>query len=1005
MRTMRSRIGWILAAAALCALPVAAQEQVGSVAGRVTDAEGGALPGATVELAGPGLGALVATTDERGNYRFPRVPPGVYTVTARLEGFQTVETTEVSVILGRTQTVEFELSGEFAEEIVVTGDVTQVDFRESGTAYSFAREQIEQIPRGRDFAAVVTQAPGVNQETDAGGISFNGASGSENRFVIDGVDSTDPRTGVQGQELRADFVEEVQVKSAGYDAEYGGSVGGVINVVTKTGTNEFQGSVGVVFETDDFNEDDRPFPERNSLEICDRTDFLCQNETDARDQLEPRFTLGGPIARNKAWYFVAWEHSEEERDRFPLNTTQSFSDEITTDTIVGNIKGNVGSRFLYRVGTIFELREDEGVLPDRNGTTPAEADLGIKTETPRESYAAYADYVATSNFYLSGRVGYYTQNTRDVGGSATARFLFNSGSPPVPASDPRFQPQGFSSVPSASFFLDGRDRWQRRPAALDANYFVEAVGEHSFKAGVSFDEQENGVERGEINGNLHIIRWGVGDRFGAGVEGEFGSDEVRSFRTTGGATNEITGIYVQDGWAVLPNLTLNLGVRAEEENIPNFPINRPVFGENAFEFDFDDKLAPRVGFAWDILSDQRFKLYGSYGNYFDIMKLEMPRGLFGADEWISYLYPLNTLDWQTLNDGCSTSVNDPAVNPCPQLGTPVAINLRDPLDPNEFVDSGLLPMQQQEWQLGLDYQLTPNIVVGATYLNRQLIDVVEDIGLRRILPDGSITETFTIGNPGQGVSVDPNFVGTGLPFQPRGKRNYDAITVTFDRRFVDNWSVSAKYTHSALRGNYSGLAQSDEFSLAGGLARTSPNVGRNFDALHMSFNERGEPEFGRLNTDRPNQFEVQGLWRAPWGTLFGVGTAWFEGAPISEQVAFAGAEFFPKGRGNLGRLDSWTQTDLYITHPFQIGTKELEVGLNVLNLFDEDTVRQVDVFRYDEDLANVIPGCDGSQDCFFGNVPFNVDDFFAPEDANPKFLEPVRFQAPREVRLDVTFRF
>lgn len=995
---MWSRIGWILAAAALCALPVAAQEQVGSVAGRVTDAEGGALPGATVELTGPGLGTLVATTDERGNYRFPRVPPGVYTVTARLEGFQTVETADVSVILGRTQTVEFELSGEFTEEILVTGDVTQVDFRETGTAYSFAREQIEQIPRGRDFADVVTQAPGVNLEADSGGISFNGASGSENRYVIDGVDSTDPLTGVQGQNLRADFIEEVQVKSAGYNAEYGGSIGGVINVVTKSGTNEFQGTVGVVFETDDLNEDDRPFAERSSLQICGRDDFLCENETDGRDQLEPRFTLGGPIARDKAWFFVAWERSELERDRFPLNTSQSFSDEITTDTIVGNIKGNVGSRFLYRVGAILDLAEDEGVLPARNGTTPSEADLSITTETPRESYSAYADYVATNNFYLTGRVGYYTQNTEDLGGSATERFLFLTNSPPVPPSDPRFRPQGFSSVPGASFFLTGRDRWERQPSALDANYFVQAVGEHSFKWGVSYEEQENGVEEGEINGNLHIIRWGTGDRFGAGVQGQFGSDEVRSFRTTGGADNEIMGLYVQDSWAVLPNLTLNLGVRAEEEDIPNFPINQAAFGDDAFEWDFDDKLAPRFGFAWDILSDQRFKLYGSFGNYFDIMKLELPRGLFGADQWISYLYPLNTLDWQTLNDGCITSVNDPAVNPCPQLGTPIPINLRDPLDPGEFVDPDLDPLQQQEWQLGLDYQLSPNIVVGARYINRILIDVVEDIGLRQILPDGSITETFTIGNPGKGVSVDPNFVGTGLPFQPLATRNYDAITVTFERRFVDNWSVSAKYTHSALRGNYSGLASSDEFG------RTSPNVDRNFDALHMSFNQQGVPEFGRLNTDRPNQFEVQGLWRAPWGTLFGVDQVLMEGAPISEQVAFAGAEFFPKGRKNLGRLESWSQTDLSITHPFQVGTKEVEVGLTVLNLFDEDAVWQVDVFPFDEDLSNVIPGCDGSQDCFFNNVPLDVDTLLAGTE-NPQFLSPIRFQSPREVRVHATFRF
>lgn len=430
---MRTRSVFVLALVAmLCAWPVSGQEQVGSISGQVTDAEGGVLPGATVEVSGTGIGTLVATTDERGFYRFPRVPPGVYAVSVSLQSFQPAESTGVNVTLGQATTVDFELQvGEFTEEIVVTGERAQIDVRQSGTAVSIAREQIELIPRGRDFSDVVAQAPGANNETFLGGISIDGASGSENRYVIDGIDTTNPDSGVQGQELRADFVEEVQVKSAGYDAEYGGSVGGVINVVTKSGTNEFQGSVGVDYQDSSWSGDERPTPTEDSLVTCGRDDLLCVFDKDDETQLEPAFTLGGPLFRDKAWFFVGYQNSSEEIERSPLGAERTSDREVTRQTFVGNIKGNVGSGFLYRVAANMSPRDEEGVLPARDGSTPAEANLGIDSDLPRESYSAYADFVPSSNFYLSGRAGYYLRDVEDQGLTDTTRFLFNAGSPQI----------------------------------------------------------------------------------------------------------------------------------------------------------------------------------------------------------------------------------------------------------------------------------------------------------------------------------------------------------------------------------------------------------------------------------------------------------------------------------------------------------------------------------------------------------------------------------------------
>lgn len=139
----------------------------------------------------------MAVTDARGEYRFPRVSPGAYKVTARLQGFQTYENSRVGVALGDKATVNVTLKiSSVTETVVVTGERVQIAVGENQTSVAIGAEQIALLPKGRDFTSVVTQAPGVSNEANLGGISVDGASGSENRFVIDGVDTTNPQDGV-----------------------------------------------------------------------------------------------------------------------------------------------------------------------------------------------------------------------------------------------------------------------------------------------------------------------------------------------------------------------------------------------------------------------------------------------------------------------------------------------------------------------------------------------------------------------------------------------------------------------------------------------------------------------------------------------------------------------------------------------------------------------------------------------------------------------------------------
>ncbi|HEU5163018.1 MAG TPA: carboxypeptidase regulatory-like domain-containing protein [Thermoanaerobaculia bacterium] len=981
----------------VAAVPLLAQEQTGGIDGRVTDGSGAVLPGVTVSASSSGSGTLTTVTEANGTFRFPRVPPGVYAVTAELMGFKPAAG-RAQVVLGKFASVELTLALEsVTETITVTAEAPLVDVSKSATATSISKEQIDLVPKGRDFTTVATQAPGASSEDFMlGGISIDGASGSENRFVIDGVDTTNPQDGLSGQNLITDFIDEVQVKSAGYAAEFGGAVGGVINVVTRTGSNELSGWAGGYLTDSSWGGDARPQQYESApgnYRTFDKDDVTT---------LEPGFALGGPILRDRLWFYVGYSPQMVTTGRTPDGSSTTFEQEQENDFLTANIKGNAGSKFLYKGAFTDSSRVTRGQLPLEDNSTPGDADLTVDSEQPTKSYSVYADYLPSNSFFLSGRAGGWSTDTKTSGVDATSRIYFRNGVIPVPATDPRYRPTGFSTVPAASYRSTEKDQWTRDSASLDANLFVSRLGVHSLKGGVQYEKISNEVASFSENGNLYEIRWGLPDRFGVGVQGTYGSVHVRRFGTLGAAESTNVGLYLQDSWQASPSLMLNVGVRTEQEKVPNYGAKRdPSLPENAIEFDFQDKLAPRVGFAWDLFGNQQWKMYGSYGTYYDITKLEMPRGSFGADQWIAYLYPLNTLDWETLPNGCKTSTNVLSDNPCPNLGAPVSRDLRRPSDPHDAIDPDLKPMQQREIQLGLDHELGASSMVGARYVNKSLIDTIEDIGYLVFNPDGTSEEHYITGNPGKGlVGGDP---AGPMPAQAEAVRDYQALELTYVRRLVDRWSLRAAYTYSQLEGNYSGLASSDEFG------RTDPNVGRYFDGLVYGFDSKGDLVEGALNTDRPHALEAQFLYQMPWGTSVGVSTSWASGSPVSEVASYNGVQFFPNGRETHGRLDAVSRTDLLLTHPFSFGDRySLEASLNVLNLFDDDTVISVANRPYRVDICDVFADCDGTNEWYFSEaVPF---DFHSVMDAagaerDPFFLRPQAWQAPRSVRVGLKFIF
>ena len=327
-------ISLALAVCLLLLVPVAAFSQTtGTVEGAVTDQSNAPLPGVTVELTSPNLqGTRTAVTSADGRYRFPSVPPGPYKVTAELAGFGKVEK-RATVTLDATQTVNLSLALSTTAEVTVTGEAPLVDSTSTTQGSNYSAKVIDKLPVGRNYADVVFTQPGV--QADFGetqgrslAISIYGSTSSENLFLIDGVNTTNVIKGFQGKDINSEFIQEVEVKTGGYQAEYGRNTGGVINVITKSGGNEFHGGVFGYYNDTGMRADP---------EIVQTPDFSQQGDVDSAGG-SPNFflskqvrqewgaDLGGFVLKDKIWFFGAYDRVQANNNVEPIDGPRAYEE-------------------------------------------------------------------------------------------------------------------------------------------------------------------------------------------------------------------------------------------------------------------------------------------------------------------------------------------------------------------------------------------------------------------------------------------------------------------------------------------------------------------------------------------------------------------------------------------------------------------------------------------------------------------------------------------------------
>ncbi len=1030
-----------------------AQETTANLQGYVKDPTGAVVTKATVEVTGTTLiGSKKTEADSQGYFRFNNLPPGEYTLSVNASGFRTFKQTGIKLETGRFPSVEVALQmGAATETVEVSGEAPIVDVTQSKVSVTVSEQVLENIPKGRSFQSVIPFAPGARQEplqsnrmgqSRNSGFQIDGASDGENVYLIDGMNVTNIQAGGVGKNFVTDFVQEVQIKSSSFEAEFGGALGGVVNAVPKRGSNSWHGELKTYLNLSALNANDpcsvpgspigtssttaqlgvncflRTDP-ATSLNTTTRTPATAQYyipQKDSRRTIEPGFEIGGPILKDRLWLFTSYIPTLDSIHRTINFTGNNPGLRTLTQTYTQH---NAYTRLDYRLlnslrlfagwtygyarwtGTLVNPDSPYGQRNTSASTDPntLRPDQGVVL--PSSIYSFGGDWTPTSKLVVQARFGYTFLNGEDRGKSNGVRYFYNQtvnaasrdlAGNPFPTSS--FNTSGFANI--SDNFTTYFDAYKRKSLNVDASYYVGHLwGSHNFKWGYFWMNQGNEVlsnyntSRINLDWNnkytpvtsttacdgiiaQNVAQYGASANQCRGLYGFFTvTDGVDN---QGQATSTAHALYIQDAWNPGYGLTLNLGVRFDREHVPAYDPNRfqPV------DFGFADKIAPRIGGAYDLLHNGKVKVYASYGKFFDIMKLGLPRGSFGSDYWHDCVYALDTTNYASI-----VPTNAPGSHSCPTSGGAVGVSgfrfienvdfratKIDPRDP--AIQPDIKPMLQHEYVAGVDWAITPNWSLETRYSRKTLDRTIEDMAITDNLG-------FYIGNPGSSfadvlhrqVLLDPTVGLVGplcaeCPAVVPAIRRYDGVEFRLMRRPTNSrWFGSLSYTYSRLHGNYSGLTDTDITDGNGG--RHNPNNHRAFDLPTMTYLPNGKIDDGPLPTDRPNTLKIFGYYRLPWWhqeTWIGFQQAAFQGTPNSTCLAVVGSSSacqWAEGRGNFvdysraangdfvvngvehnSRTDFFTQTDLNVRHEIKVSksNENLRLGLemNIQNLFNQRAV-------------------------------------------------------------------
>jgi len=934
---------------------VSAQQTTSKVVGTVMDSDGNPLPGVTVEATSPKMvGKATAVTDATGTFRLLSLVPGVYKLVFSLQGFQTLVREQIPVILEQTISIKETLQiGKLEEQITVIGQSPLIDVKSTVKGMTITKEVFQLLPKGRDFDALMTAIPGVSNEAMLGGTSVDGASGLENVYYVDGTDVTDIVYGDRAQGAAFELIDEVQVKASGYQAEFGGSLGGVVSVITRSGGNAFHGELLGFYNGSPLRDKYRKGLELNlendSVATYYAYDFFNGKNKDNR--IEAGGNLGGYIIKDRLWFFGSFLPVFYDNTRTVTYFDNTVKDWKRTERYInfsGKVTAQPFTNLRLSASVVNNFYKYKGDLSNVYGSpNPAVSYDNYGFSYPNISGSVSADLTVGNNLMISARGGYFNtdRNNQLVTPPDEPCFQFlteapggyfrttNIGLLDVPASYQRAT--GYYNYARANAMVVNKNQNQKYSANADVTYFLNLAGEHAWKLGGQFVRQGQNYDATSKNPvlffawNRDFIAYGV--NYGRGKYGYYG---VRGNDVTGPygdfykAYSNRWALYIQDSWTITPKLTVNIGLRTESEFIPSYATGNPLYESlEPIKFGFDKKLAPRFGFVYDVYGDSSLKVFGSLGWFYDVMKLQMASGSYGGFKWKSTYYALDTYEWDKIGVGG----NFP--------GTPLlpggTFDFRAPSF--DSTDPDMKPMGMREISFGGEKKLREDLALSVRFINKHLMWAIEDIGI--FLADG---EHYYTTNPG-GPFINQKWVEAraagsipaNAPDCPKAKRDYYGINIALDKRFSNNWMGGFSYTYSQLRGNYNGLASGDEYG------RTDPNTERYFDSWYLAYDNNLKKIDGLLPGDRPHYFKAYGSYMFPFGLTTGLIVNAMSGIPTSTEWALDYQGYLPFNRNDMGRTPFLWFANAYVAYDFKLGPTRFQVNLNVDNIFNISTAQRI----------------------------------------------------------------
>ncbi|MCP4156764.1 MAG: TonB-dependent receptor, partial [bacterium] len=521
----------VLVSLMLAATSIFAIEQGGHVDGNVVLEDGKSIPGVSVELSGDNMmGTRTTVSNENGYFRFANTKVGKIKLVFELEGFKKVLRKNIFCSLGKTTTVNIMMEmGSLKEEVIVNATQPVVDMKSSTQQVNISKQAVETLANDRQYQSIMAMMPGAIPGNNP---SMMGASDSDNMYQVDGMDSTDPETKTWSTSMNFDNFEEMQVIAQGASAEYGRGTGAVINVVTKSGSNKLHGTARVSVTKTDWNA-------KNS---GDR--YYSNDATKYLNETRPSINLGGPIIKDKLWFFGSWEKRNKWKPGAVFHSYEDWYNEAISETkqyyqghyASGKLSANLGTHSLMAMWS-----EDPIKIPNLYAYS------GISVVS-KESELDRIQGGWNANSEWTSTIG---SNTYVVGRFAMKRGELNNEAKNY---DPVFLKGGFYSNGALSEYLTKREFEQY---ILNVSHFADtSFGYHDLKAGMEFMNIHNSRQSNRYPGGEFVI---YGFDGVTTIERRIYTDRTDAAKKY----NQMVTFFLQDKWEVAKGLTLNLGLRME----------------------------------------------------------------------------------------------------------------------------------------------------------------------------------------------------------------------------------------------------------------------------------------------------------------------------------------------------------------------------------------------------------------------------------------------------------